>query len=139
MVMQLIDNEWFNVTESFNPETGDKHTVKSKRSIVDVPVAVLLDKWEELVIELDANVMKLYECKEEYLVKERKIIEVTDFKEIYGANNQKVRDQHVKGELSELVDLMKGLEFRIDFIKGYVSLLREVIRAKQNMGVDLNE
>ena len=134
MVMELIGNHWYNVVESFNPETGDKHTVKSKRGIVDVPVAVLLDKWEELVIELDANVRKLYECKEEYLVKEREIIEVTDFKELYGANNQKVRDNHVKGELSELVDLMKGLEFRIDFIKSYVPLLREVIRAKQNMG-----
>lgn len=137
--MQLIGNEWFNVVESFNPETGDKHTVKNKKGIVDVPVAVLLDKWEELVIELDYKVRRLYECKEEYLVKERKIIENTDFKEIYGANNQKVRDQHVKGELSKLVDLMKDLEFRIEFIKGYVSLLREVIRAKQNIGVDLDE
>ena len=109
MVMKLIDNHWYNVTESFNPETGDKHTVKSMKGIVDVPVAVLLDKWEELVIELDCKVRKLYECKEEYLVKERKIIENTDFKEIYGANNQKVRDNHVKSELSELVDLMKDM------------------------------
>ena len=137
MVMQLIGNEWFNVVESFNPETGDKHTVKNKQGIVDVPVAVLLDKWEELVIELDCKVRRLYECIPVSL--EDLDEDNTDFKEIYGANNQKVRDNHVKSELSELVDLMKDLEFRIDFIKGYVSLLREVIRAKQNIGVDLDE
>ena len=131
MVMQLIDNHWYNVAESFNPETGEKHTVKSERCIVDVPVHLLVDTWEELVIELDENVRKLYGCKEEYLTKEREIIEKTNFKELYGANNQKVRDNHVKIELAELVTMMKDLEFRIDFIRQYIPLLKEVIRTKK--------
>ena len=133
MVMVLIGHEWFDVVESFDPETGENYTVKNSRGIVDVPVHILLSTWEELVVKLDKNVKKLYACKEEYLVKEREIIEITDFKELYGANNQNVRDAHVKKELVGLVKNIKDLEFEIEFIKSYIPLLKEVIKTKRSI------
>lgn len=134
MVMQLIDNEWFNVTESFNPETGEKHTVKNKHGIVDVPVSVLLDTWEDLVIGLSDKEKELYELKESIFNKEQEIIRTTDFQKLYKKNNKDVRKEHLDKVLADDYTKKKDLEFRIDFIKQYVPLLKEVIRAKQSMG-----
>lgn len=131
MVMELIGNHWYNVVESFNPETGDKHTVKSKRGIVDVPVAVLLDTWEDLVIELTNKEKGLYELKESIFNKEQDIIRNTDFQKLYQKNNKDVRKEHLDKVLAEDYTKKKDLEFRIDFIKQYVPLLKEVIRSKQ--------
>jgi hypothetical protein len=55
-------------------------------------------------------------------------VNTTDFKELYGANNQKVRDNHVKSELSDMVSQIKDLEFGIDWIKRYIPLVKSVVR-----------
>ena len=110
---------------------GNEGLVWTVVPITDVPVTVLLEEYEELVLELSENEMYLYKLKEAYLIAERDIIAETDCKSLYGANNEKVRSNHVKNELSDMVDEMKGLEFGISFIKQYIPLLREVIRCKQ--------
>ena len=99
--------------------------------ITVVPVIVLLQVYEDMIVELSDKEVELYSLKEAYLIAERKIIEETNFKELYGANNQKVRDQHVKAELQDLVDKKASLQFSIDFIRNYIPLLREVLRCKQ--------
>ena len=99
--------------------------------ITVVPVIVLLQVYEDMIVELIDKEVELYSLKEAYLIAERKIIEETNFKELYGANNQKVRDQHVKAELQDLVDKKASLQFSIDFIRNYIPLLREVLRCKQ--------
>ena len=131
MVMKLIGTHWYSVVESFNPETGDKHTVKSKRGIVDVPVSVLLDTWEDLVIELSDKEEELYELKESIFNKEQDIIRDTDFQKLYKKNNKDVRKEHLDKVLADDYVAKKNLEFRIDFIKSYTPLLKEVIRSKQ--------
>ena len=100
--------------------------------MIDVPVDELLMKWEDLVMELSEKEIKLYNLKEAYLIAEQKIINETDFKGLYGKNNEKVRTNHVKSELSDMVDEMKTLEFGINWIRSYIPLLREVVRTKQN-------
>ena len=75
--------------------------------------------------------IQLYNLKEAYLIAEADIVNNTNFKELYGANNQKVRDNHVKNELSDMVSDMKALEFGINWIRSYIPLLKEVIRSKQ--------
>jgi len=99
--------------------------------ITVVPVIVLLQVYEDMIVELSDKEVELYSLKEAYLIAERKIIEETNFKELYGANNQKVRDQHVKAELQDLVDKKASLQFSIDFIRNYIPLLREVLRCKK--------
>ena len=131
MVMQLIDNHWYKVTESFNPETGDKHTVKSMRGIVDVPVSVLVNTWEDLVIELSDKEKELYNLKEEIFNKEQEIIRTTDFQKLYKKNNKDVRKEHMDKILADDYAAKKDMEFRIDFIKQYLPLLKEVIRTKK--------
>lgn len=131
MVIQLIDNNWYSVTESFNPETGEKHTVKSMRSIVYVPVARLLNTWEDLVIELFNKEKELYELKEAIFNKEQEIIRKTDFNKLYNANNKDVRKEHLDKVLADDYAAKKDLEFRIDFIKQYIPLLKEVVRCKR--------
>ena len=100
--------------------------------ITSVPLECLLVEYEDLVVELSDKQMELYQLKEAYLIAERQIVETTDFKSIYGANNQKVRDNHVKAELSDMVEQRASLQFGIDFIQSYIPLLRECIRAKQS-------
>ncbi len=98
--------------------------------MIDVPVDQLLMKWEDLVGELSDKEVELYRLKEAYLIAEQKIINETDFKALFGKNNEKVRSNYVKSELADMVSEMKSLELSINWIKHYIPLLREVIRCK---------
>ena len=99
--------------------------------VTDVPVDYLIREYEGLINELSSKEVKLYSLKEAYLIAEDKIVRETDFKALYGANNQKVRDNHVKNELADMVTEMKGLEFGMNWIRNYIPFLREVIRSKR--------
>ena len=99
--------------------------------ITSVPVECLLIEYEDMVHELSNKTVELYKLKEAYLIAEKDIIANTDFKGLYGANNQKVRDNHVKSELEDMYHERKNLEFSIDFIRNYIPLLQEVLRSKE--------
>ena len=90
-----------------------------------------LEEWTMLITELSDKEVDLFKCKNEYQVLSDKIIMDTDFKALYGANNQKVRDNHVKGELKDLYDRIKGLEFSIDYLTRRIVFLKELIRTKR--------
>lgn len=90
-----------------------------------------LEEWSKLVTELSEKEVALYKWKECYQVKSDEIIANTDFKALYGANNQKVRDNHVKSELSDWHNTIKDLEFSIDYISRRISYLKELIRTKR--------
>ena len=90
-----------------------------------------LSEWSRLVTELSEKEIALYHWKEVYNVKSEEIIANTDFKALYGANNQKVRDNHVKSELSDWYDNIKELEFSIDYLVRRISYLKELIRTKR--------
>lgn len=96
-------------------------------------VLCYLDEWEKLVDELSEKEIALYEWKEVYQIKADEIIANTDFKALYGANNQKVRDNHVKTELCDWYDTIKELEFSVDWIARRISFLRELIRTKRTL------
>ena len=110
---------------------GNESVSYREVSIVDVPVTDLLVEYEDMVLELSQKEVELYNLKEAYLIAESKIVNETDFKTLYGANNQKVRDNHVRNELADMVQCKADLQFSIDFIKQYIPLLREVIRSKE--------
>ena len=100
---------------------------------VDVPVDSLLLSYEELLFELSEKEIKYFSKKESYNRLSSEIINGTDFKALYGKNNEKVRKEHVKKELSDLYSELKGLEFSIDWIRNYIIFLREVIRTKRTI------
>ena len=92
-----------------------------------------LRQWDELIEELSEKEIALFQWKQVYEIKANEIIEHTDFKELYGANNQKVRDNHVRNELSEWYDTIKELEFSIAYIERRISFLRELVKCKRTL------
>lgn len=87
-------------------------------------------EYNHLIYELSQKEIALFHKKEEYQVASDKIIEETDFKELYGKNNQDIRKQHVKKELKNEYAEIKDLEFSIDFLKRRITFLKYLVRAK---------
>ena len=104
-----------------------------KCSSTVVPLPELLEHWENLIEELSNKEIALYKWKEIYEIKANEIIEHTDFKELYGANNQKVRDNHVRNELSDWYENIKDLEFSINYLSRRIGYLKELIRTKRSL------
>jgi mRNA-degrading endonuclease HigB of HigAB toxin-antitoxin module len=93
----------------------------------------ILNEWENLIEELSQKEIALYEWKQVYNIKSEEITAHTDFKAIYGANNQKVRDNHVRNELADWYENIKDLEFSIDYITRRISYLRELVKCKRTI------
>ena len=89
--------------------------------------------WWSWITELSEKEVALYKWKEVYHVKSEEIIAETDFKALYGKNNDKVRKDHVKTELKDWYDTIKELEFSIDYITRRISYLRELIKVKRTI------
>ena len=101
-------------------------------TVVDVSVERLLLAWESLIAELSLKEVELLKLKEFIAVKSFEIEQETDFKTLYGKNNADVRKHHIKQELGDVFDEVQSLELSINWIKGYVPLLRECIRIKRD-------
>ena len=97
----------------------------------DFTIVDLVCEWEDLIEELSEKEIDYYYTKRSYQALSDKIIAETDFKALYGANNQKVRDNHVRNELSDWYDIIKDLEFSIAYIERRISFLRELIKCKR--------
>ena len=119
-----------NLSEQEIAEYLEKAFSRSRNSS-DKDIVVLLNEWENLISELSNKEVLLYRKKEAYQVRSDEIIAETNFKELYGANNQKVRDNHVKTVLANDYEVIKALEFSIDWIGRRISFLRELVRTKR--------
>lgn len=86
------------------------------------------NEWEKAILELTDKEKELINLKESYNQLEQDIIDNTDFKEIYGANNQKIRDNHVKAELKDLVDKKHDLELRTNYLKRRIDFIKSIMR-----------
>ena len=91
----------------------------------------LLTEWEDLIHELSDKEIALFQWKECYNIKSEEIIKETDFKELYGKNNEGIRKQHVRNELTDWYDTIKELEFSINYIERRLMFLKELIRTKR--------
>lgn len=91
------------------------------------------EEWENLINSVNSNQINLITLKEEYEEKAQKIISETDFKELYGANNQKVRDNHVKKELSDLTDEINDTKLDVEYAKMRISFLKRLIDMKTEL------
>lgn len=119
---------------------GDKMAMTTKE-IFEVKYREIdedLIEWNELIKELSKKEISLYKLKMDYERKSEEIVATTNFKELYGANNQKVRDNHVRNTLSEDYEVIKDLEFSISFISRRMSFLKELIRTKRTF-MELND
>lgn len=85
------------------------------------------EEWKAAIDEINTKTKELLDLKETYNQMEQDIIDNTDFKELYGANNQKVRDNHVKNELKDMVEQKQTLEIRIDYLKRRIDYIKSWI------------
>ena len=92
-----------------------------------------LREWEELVNELSEKEIALFKWKEVYEIRAMEIENNTDFKELYGKNNEKVRREHIKNELADWHYIIKDLEFSIAYITRRISFLRELVKCKRTL------
>lgn len=100
---------------------------------LDVPKSMLLLTYEDLIVELSRKETEYMRLKEQYNQKEFEIVYMSDinFKELYGSTSEKVRKQHANIVLKKLKTEINNLELSIDWLKRYISFLRELIRTKR--------
>lgn len=90
-------------------------------------------EWEKAIDELSEKELALINLKETYAQLEQEIVENTDFKELYGANNQKVRDNHIRNELKDLVDTKNDLNLRIDYLKRRIDFIKNIMAMQRTL------
>ena len=102
---------------------------------LDVPKSMLLLTYEDLIVELSHKETEYMRLKEQYNSKEFEIVYMSDinFKELYGSTSEKVRKQHASTVLRDLKTEINNLELSIDWLKRYISFLRELIRVKRTI------
>lgn len=93
-------------------------------------ISMDLLEWGKLITELSDKEMSLYHLKEKYNALSEEIIQSTDFKELYGKNNESIRKNHVKNELSDIFDELKTLKFSIDYCKRRLNYLKGLVTVK---------
>lgn len=90
-----------------------------------------LKEWETLIDALMGEKEELWVLKEQYAEDSERIIDETDFKEIYGRNNEGIRKMHVKQELHDDYVQIKKLELSISRKEHRISFLREMVRSRR--------
>ena len=101
----------------------------------EVPVKYLLETYHCMIVELTHKETEYMRLKEQYNSEEFEIVFLSDidFKELYGSTSEKVRKQHASTELKPLKTKLTGLELSIDYLKRYISFLRELIHVKRTI------
>ena len=102
------------------------------RNVEDISV-----EWENNITELQELEDSYFKHKEAYENKSQEIIESTDFKALYGKNNESVRKNHVKNTLIAEYNTIHRLEREINHLKRRISFLKVMVYLKIDIGVGL--
>ena len=145
-IAKYMENESIVKLYQFNDDNGQWQQMISYETVdgelvqewcgcmaVDVPVNYLLIEYEDFIAELSYKEMELSKKKEIFNREEFEIIYISDidFKSLYGSTAEKVRKQHANTVLKKLKTEINNLELSIDWLKRYISFLRELIRVKR--------
>lgn len=90
-------------------------------------------EWEKYIRELSEKEIDLINLKETYAEQEQEILSNTDFKELYGANNDKVRKNHIKKELKSLEDAKNDLIVSIDYLKRRIDFIKSIMAMQRTL------
>lgn len=130
------------VVDNLNNQCERIHELKIALEALGIPLDLMKDfaEWSDRIDWLDKTNRRLVEIDEIYQLESDRIImeaiaSKIDFNAIYGANNQKVRQQYADEQLADLLEEKKELEFlkaddnrRISFLKKLINLKVELIR-----------
>jgi len=110
--------------------------------VFDVPVPVLINECDSLILELSHNEVEHYKLKQEYESASEKLLEDAAkekangndiIKAKYGGNNDKTRKKYVREELADKYSELKQIEFGNEYLKRYIPFLKTVINAKVSL------
>lgn len=87
-------------------------------------------EWGNLINELSKKEEELLKLKDIIFDKEEWIIENTDFKELYGRNNEKIRQLHFSKYMRKEYDNRRGLQLSIDYIQRRIKYLEALVPVK---------
>ena len=90
-------------------------------------------EWENAVNELSEKEVELINLKEVYAEKEQEILTTTDFKKLYGANNDKVRKNHVTKTLQSMTDAQNDLDISISYLKRRIDFIKSLMRMQESL------
>ena len=90
-------------------------------------------EWADSIQELSDKEVELINLKEVYREKEQEIIVNTDFKELYGANNEKVRKHHIEKTLQAMTDAKHDLEISIDYLKRRIDFIKNLMNMQRSL------
>lgn len=90
-------------------------------------------EWRRNIDEITAKEKDLITLKESYAQMEQKIIDETNFKALYGKNNEAVRKNHVKNELKDMVDERHDLELRISYLKRRIDFIKSLMSMQKTL------
>jgi len=90
-------------------------------------------EWDSAVDEITEKEKELIGLKETYAQMEQKIIDETNFKALYGKNNEVVRKNHVKNELKDMVDERHDLELRISYLKRRIDFIKSLMGMQKTL------
>ena len=85
-------------------------------------------EWEIAIEELSEKEKEQINLKETYAQLEQEILTTTDFKEIYGKNNETIRKNHIKNELKDIVDRQNDLKLRINHLNRRIDFIKAIMR-----------
>jgi len=103
------------------------------RQYKDLGVYDDLSEWNHLINGLLDKEYKLLTLKNYKEDKESYIINNTDFKKLYGANNDKVRKAHVTKKLGNTLTMITDLELSVAHDKRRISFLKTSLEVKKEL------
>lgn len=129
-VVKDILTDWFIPVGNENQANLVKDKLIEITSPKEKPSTIedYFNEWEQLIEELSQKEVELINLKEVYGEKEQEILLNTDFKELYGANNDKIRKNHVKKTLQAMTDAKNELEVSIDYLKRRIDFIKNMMR-----------
>ena len=90
-------------------------------------------EWEKIVKELSDKEVELINLKEVYSEKEQEILLNTDFKELYGKNNEGIRKNHIKKTLQAMTDAKNDLEISISYLKRRIEFIKSLMSMQRTL------
>ena len=86
-----------------------------------------INEYYDTMKQLDKASIDYLNTRREYQDKEFEILTTFDFKSEYGKDNDKIRNGHIRNELSDLLLKRDALELEVEQLKRYLRYLELVI------------
>lgn len=132
--LKELEKEEAKILKELGISVTEKYTINRYDKTDNVEDELDLHKhftdWDHLIVYLRDAERKLINLKEKRDEETQKILWEFDFKKAYGKNNETIRKNHIKKELSPIYDEIKELKLDIADTKRRINFLKSIITMK---------